>query len=255
MFLPPTALKLLRQTKVPGGLAVRAIGSGGESLPADLLAWGEERLGAPINELYGQTECNLVVSSSAGLGVMRPGTMGKAVPGHRLAILDEKGDPVPSGTIGEIAVARPDPVMFLGYWKQRDKTAAKFHGDWMRTGDLGQMDNDGYISFASRDDDVITSAGYRIGPTEIENCLTGDPDVVMAAAVGLPDPERTEVVTAFVVLRAGAVKEGIGDRLVERVRNRVSPHVAPRRIVFVDSLPMTSTGKIMRRSLRENPPL
>ena len=255
MFLPPTALKLLRQAPVPNGLSARAIGSGGESLPADLLEWGMERLGAPINELYGQTECNLVVSSCRGLGVLKPGTMGCAVPGHRLAVLDGEGNPVPAGTVGEIAVARPDPVMFLGYWNQPEKTAAKFSGNWLRTGDLGVEDDEGYLTYVSRDDDVITSAGYRIGPTEIENCLTGDPDVVMAAAVGLPDPERTEIVAAFVVTRAGADRSDLAERLVARVRERVSPHVAPRKVVFVDTLPMTATGKIMRRALRDKPPV
>lgn len=249
-FLPPTALKLMRQTAVPEGVGLRAIGSGGESLGPDLLEWGRERLGAPINELYGQTECNLVVSSSAGLGVLRPGFMGQAVPGHRVAVIDHEGRELPPGDVGEIAVRRPDPVMFLGYWNRPDKTAEKFVGDWLRTGDLGRMDRDGYFAFVSRDDDIITSAGYRIGPSEIENCLIGDPDVVMAAAVGVPDPVRTEVVKAFVVLRAGAGREGVAERLVKRVKERVSPHVAPRLVEFVDSLPTTATGKIMRRELR-----
>jgi acetyl-CoA synthetase len=249
-FLPPTALKLMRQSAVPAGFGLRAIGSGGESLSADLLDWGREQLGAPINELYGQTECNLVVSSSAGLGVVKPGTMGKAVPGHVLAIIDANGAEVTRGTVGEIAVRRPDPVMFLGYWNQPEKTAEKFVGDWLRTGDLGRMDDEGYVTYVSRDDDIITSAGYRIGPTEIENCLTGDPDVVMAAAVGIPDPVRTEIVKAFVVLRAGASRDGLQARLIGRVKARVSPHVAPRIVEVVESLPMTATGKIMRRELR-----
>jgi acetyl-CoA synthetase len=250
MFLPPTALKLMRQTTVPEGVNVRSIGSGGESLGADLLDWGMSALGAPINELYGQTECNLVVTSSRGAGCLRPGTMGRAVPGHDVAILDADGQPLPPGATGEIAVRRPDPVMFLGYWNQSEKTAAKFTGDWMRTGDLGMADEEGYITYVSRDDDIITSAGYRIGPTEIENCLTGDPDVVMAAAVGVPDPVRTEIVKAFVVLRDGAATDGLTERLVQRVKERVSLHVAPRAIEFVTDLPMTATGKIMRRELR-----
>ncbi|MDJ1016065.1 MAG: AMP-binding protein [Paracoccaceae bacterium] len=254
MFLPPTALKLLRQAEAPNNLTVRAIGSGGESLSSDLLAWGREVLGAPINELYGQTECNLVVSSSAGLDVLKPGTMGQAVPGHEVAIIDSAGHELPVGEIGEIAVRRPDPVIFLEYWNQPQKTADKFIGNWLRTGDLGSRDEEGYVTYASRDDDVITSAGYRIGPTEIENCLTGDPDVVIAAAVGQPDPVRTEVVISFVVLADGASREGLEARLIQRVKDRVSPHVAPRRIHFVESLPMTATGKIMRRSLREDPP-
>jgi len=250
-FLPPTALKLMRQADVLTRVSMRAVGSGGESLGADLHAWGRERLGAQINELYGQTECNLVVASSAGLGVLRPGSMGRAVPGHDVAIIDGEGTVVPTGEVGEIAVRRGDPVMFLKYWNQSEKTAEKFVGDWMRTGDLGQADAEGYLTYVSRDDDIITSAGYRIGPTEIENCLTGDPDVVMAAAVGVPDPVRTEIVKAFVVLREGASRDGVADRLVARVKARVSPHVAPRAVEFVESLPVTATGKIIRRALRE----
>ncbi|MEK6215850.1 MAG: AMP-binding protein [Boseongicola sp.] len=250
-FLPPTALKLMRQAEVQPGFRMRAICSGGESLGDDLLDWGRISLGAPINELYGQTECNLVVSSCAGLGVLKPGTMGRAVPGHDVAIIDAAGQEVPTGEVGEIAVRSPDPVMFLGYWNQPEKTAEKFVGDWMRTGDLGRADDEGYLTYVSRDDDIITSAGYRIGPTEIENCLTGDADVVMAAAVGIPDPVRTEIVKAFVVLRVGASRTGVAERLIARVRERVSPHVAPRAVEFVESLPVTATGKIMRRTLRE----
>ncbi len=251
LFLPPTALKLMRQAQVPGDVDIRSVGSGGESLGADLHAWGREVLRAPINEIYGQTECNLVVSTCHGAMELKPGSMGLAVPGHDVAIIDGQGNEVPAGKTGEIAVRRPDPVMFLGYWNQPEKTAEKFIGDWLRTGDLGVRDEEGYFTYVSRDDDVITSAGYRIGPTEIENCLTGHPDVVMAAAVGLPDPIRTEAVTAFVVLREGVAREGLAEALVARVRDKVSPHVAPRSVVFRDSLPMTATGKIMRRALRE----
>ena len=251
LFLPPTALKLMRQAPVPGDVDIRSIGSGGESLGADLHAWGQEALGAPINEIYGQTECNLVISTCHSAMQIKPGTMGFAVPGHEVAILNEAGISVPDGETGEICVRAPDPVMFLRYWNQPEKTADKLRDSWLRTGDLGSRDSEGYFTYVSRDDDVITSAGYRIGPTEIENCLIGDPDVVMAAAVGLPDPVRTEIVTAFVVLREGVSREGLDARLIERVKARVSPHVAPRRIVFTDSLPMTATGKIMRRTLRD----
>ena len=251
MFLPPTALKMMRQVHVPKGLSTRAIGSGGESLGADLLAWGVNELCAPINELYGQTECNLIVSSSAGLGVTKPGTMGRAVPGHEVAIIDESGTPLPVGEVGEIAVRRGDPVMFLGYWNLPEKTKEKFTGDWLRTGDLGRADEEGYLTYVGRDDDVITSAGYRIGPTEIENCLIGDPDVVNAAVVGVPDPVRTEIVKAFIVVREGAPVEGLSERLIQRVRDRVSPHVAPRAVEFLEALPVTATGKVMRRVLRE----
>ncbi|MBM9595342.1 AMP-binding protein [Rhodobacteraceae bacterium MCCB 386] len=251
MFLPPTALKMMRQAPVPHDVDVRSIGSGGESLGDDLRDWGREVLQAPINEFYGQTECNLVVSSSST--EYRSGCMGRAVPGHVVAVIDGAGNPVPDGEEGEIAVSTPDPVMFLRYWRQPDKTEEKFTGRWMRTGDLGRRDADGFFSFVSRDDDVITSSGYRIGPSEIEHCLAGHPDVVLAAAVGEPDPVRTEVVVAYVVLRPGASTDGLPDDLIARVRQRISPHVAPRRVVIVDSLPTTATGKIMRRELRERP--
>ncbi len=250
LFLPPTALKLMQQVEVPEGVDIRSVSSGGESLGAPLLAWAQEALGCHINEIYGQTECNLVISSQGGGGHQKAGFMGPAVPGHEVAVIDAGGQEVPAGEMGEIAVRRPDPVMFLRYWNKPEATAAKFTGDWMRTGDLGVRDADGYFRFASRDDDVITSAGYRIGPSEIENCLGGHPDVVMAAVIGVPDAMRTEVVKGFVVLRDGAQWEGLEAALIARVREKVSPHVAPRMIERVESLPMTATGKIMRRELR-----
>ena len=168
-----------------------------------------------------------------------------------MAILGPDGNVLDPGNPGEIAVRRPDPVMFLNYWNDPARTAAKFAGDWMRTGDEAVMDEDGYVHFRARNDDVITSSGYRIGPVEIETCLTGHPDVVMAAVVGVPDPVRTEAVKAFVVLREGADWDGMAEALVARVRERISPHVAPRVIERVAELPMTATGKIMRRVLRE----
>jgi len=251
-FLPPTALKIMRGAGVSAaGAALRSIGSGGEALGAELLDWGRGALGVTINEFYGQTECNLVVGNCHEVMAPRGGSTGKPVPGHDVAVIDAEGEVLPPGETGEIAVRRPDPAMFLEYWKMPEKTAAKFIGEWMRTGDVGMIDGDGYVHFSSRSDDVITSSGYRIGPTEIEDCLTGHPDVTMAAAIGVPDPMRTEIVKAFVVLRAGAAHEGLTDALIARVRDRLSPHVAPREVEFVDALPMTATGKIMRRELRE----
>lgn len=251
LFLPPTALKLMRGTAVPAGLAVRSISSGGESLGAEMLAWGQAALGAPINELYGQTECNLCITQAAGFMPVNPATMGQPLPGFDVVVQDEGGQPCTPGVMGEICIRKGAASMFLRYWNQPEKTAQKYRGDWLRTGDLGTVDAQGYITFSSRDDDVITSAGYRIGPSEIENCLMGDADVVMAAAVGIPDPVRTEVIRAFVVLREGASQDGVAKRLIERVKSRVSPHVAPRDVVFVQTLPMTATGKVMRRELRD----
>ncbi len=251
LFLPPTALKLMRAARVPDDLSIRSISSGGESLGADLLAWGQDVLGAPINEIYGQTECNLVLASCAGSMEVRPGSMGRAVPGFEVEIIDTAGQPLPPGTQGEIGVKAPNPVMFLEYWNKPDATAAKFVNGWLKTGDLGLRDEDGYFTFLARDDDVITSAGYRIGPSEIENCLNEHPDVVMSAVVGAPDALRTQVVKAYVVLREGADWDGLEDQLINRVRQRISPHVAPRQIERLDTLPMTATGKIMRRALRD----
>lgn len=250
LFLPPTALKLLRQAPVPRDVRLRSVASGGESLGAEMLDWGQAALGCPINEIYGQTECNLVVASGEGLFPTVPGKMGRAVPGMEVAVIDAEGRPVPDGEIGEIAVRRGTPVMFLGYLNKPEKTAEKFTGDWMRTGDLGTRDADGYFAYVARDDDLISSAGYRIGPSEIENCLMGHPDVALAAAVGVPDALRGQVVKAFVVLREGAAWDGLEAALIDRVRQRVSPHVAPREVVRVDALPMTATGKIVRRELR-----
>jgi acetyl-CoA synthetase len=249
-FLPPTALKLMRQANEPAPLNLRSVGSGGESLGTELLDWGQRVLGVTINEFYGQTECNLVLGNCVDAFDPRPGSTGKPVPGHDVAIVDPAGNVLPAGEEGEIAVRRPDPSMFLEYWKNPEKTAEKFVGDWMLTGDVGTMDEDGYFHFSSRTDDVITSSGYRIGPSEIEDCLVGHDAVLMAAVIGVPDPVRTEIVKAFVVLN-GEASDALKAELVLRVRERVSPHVAPREIEFIDSLPMTATGKILRRELKE----
>lgn len=252
VFLPPTALKLMRAAGVASAPGLRTVASAGEPLGAETLDWGRGVFGREINEFYGQTECNVVVANCAALMPVQKGSAGRAVPGHRVAILDAAGRVCAPGEPGEIAVQAPDPVMFLRYWRRPDKTAEKVVDGWLRTGDEAVMTADGYVVFSSRTDDVITSSGYRIGPSEIEDCLAGHPDVAMAAVVGVPDPIRTEAVKAFVVLRKGAVRDGLAEALIARVRARVSPHVAPREMVFVDSLPMTATGKIQRRMLRES---
>lgn len=253
-FLPPTALKMLRQEALPKErwkLALRSIASGGESLGAELLAWGREELGVEINEFYGQTECNMVLSSSAGWFPARPGAIGKAAPGHDVAIVDDAGRSLPPNVEGDIAIRRPDPVMFLGYWNNPQATAAKYRGEWLITGDRGTVDDEGYFRFVGRLNDVITSAGYRIGPGEIEDCLLKHPAVAAAGVVGAPDALRTEIVTAFVVLRAGVIgDDALVAELQAWVRERLGAYQYPRRVVFVDALPMTITGKILRRELR-----
>jgi acetyl-CoA synthetase len=253
-FLPPTALKMLRTVERPRerhALSLVAVSSGGESLGEELIEWGRAALGVTLNEFYGQTECNVVVSSCSVLFEPRIGSIGKAVPGHRVEIVDDAGRVLPPGTEGNIGIHAPDPVMFLGYWRNDEATREKFAGEYLVTGDIGVMDADGFIRFVGRNDDVITSAGYRIGPGPIEDCLLGHPAVRMAAVVGVPDAARTEIVKAFIVLNAGYAP---GDALVreiqDHVRTRLAAHEYPRAIAFVESLPMTATGKIVRRELR-----
>jgi acetyl-CoA synthetase len=252
-FLPPTALKLMRQAGVRAeGVNLRTIASGGESLGGELLDWARATFGVTINEFYGQTECNVVIGNDAELLPMRPGSMGRAIPGHHVGVIDDEGNEVAAGTVGAIAVRRPDPVMFLGYWNKPEATAAKFIGDWMLTGDLGRQDDAGYFWYVGRDDDVITSAGYRIGPVEIEECLLAHPSVALAAAIGVPDPVRTEIVMAYLVLRPGYTpSEMLKSDVQAFVRDRLAAYEYPRRIAFVDELPTTATGKIMRRLLRQ----
>jgi acetyl-CoA synthetase len=205
-----------------------------------------------INEFYGQTEVNLVVGNCAEIMPVRRGSMGKPIPGHRVEVIDEEGSAIPPGTVGEVAILRPDPVMFLEYWGNPEATKDKFIKDWSCTGDLAKKDEDGYFWFVGRKDDLITSAGYRIGPAEIEDCLLKHPAVAMAAVIGTPDPLRGEIVKAFLVAKAGVEPD---QKLVVEIQNfvktRLAAHEYPREIDFVNDLPMTTTGKIMRRELRK----
>ncbi len=254
-FIPPTALKMLRTAPLPAGrhkLVLRTIGSGGESLGAETFAWSREAFGFAVNEFYGQTECNLVLASCARIGVSKAGFIGKPVPGHEVAVIRDDGTICAAMEQGQIAVRRPDPVMFLAYWNQPEATTRKFIGNWMTTGDQGLVDDEGYVHFIGRDDDVITSAGYRIGPGEIEDCLLKHPAVALAAVIGKPDALRTEIVKAFIQLKAGhSESETLRSDISAFVRERLSAHEYPREIAFVDSLPMTTTGKIIRRLLRD----
>lgn len=252
-FLPPTALKMMRAVERPERwtLALRSVASGGESLGEELIGWGRKALGVTINEFYGQTECNVVVSSCAALFEPCFGAIGRAVPGHHVAIVDADGHELPQGAIGDIAVASPDPVMFLGYWGNEPATREKFRGKFLVTGDLGMRDAEGFIRFVGRGDDVITSAGYRIGPASIEDSLLRHPAVSMAAVIGAPDPERTEIVMAFVVLNAGFTgDEALVREIQQHVKTRLAAHEYPREIRFVESLPLTATGKVIRKALR-----
>jgi acetyl-CoA synthetase len=254
-FMPPTALKLMRQVEDPKSrhhLRMRSIGSGGETLGQELLEWGRNVMDVTINEFYGQTECNLIVGCCSEIMEIRPGSMGRPIPGHVVDVLDENATPLEAGSVGEIAVKRPDPVMFLSYWRNPDATQNKYIGDWLLTGDLAEKDAEGYFWFKGRKDDVITSAGYRMGPAEIEDCLMKHPAVAMAAVVGVPDLVRTEIVKAFIVLKQGMTSgPALEADIRDFVRVRLAAHEYPREIEFIRELPMTATGKIMRKELKK----
>ncbi|MBT9142106.1 MAG: Acetyl-coenzyme A synthetase [Syntrophomonadaceae bacterium] len=254
-FIPPTALKMMREVPHPRQrfpeLDIRTIASGGETLGEAVLMWGIEELGVTINEFYGQTEVNLVIGNCSEVMAVKPGSMGRPIPGHVVEVIDEEGRVLPSGQVGEIAVRSPDPVMFLGYWQKPRETQEKFVGNWWTMGDLAQKDDEGYFYFVGRKDDVISSAGYRIGPGEIEDCLLKHSAVALASVIGKPDEVRGEIVKAFIVPREGhEPTEALARGLQEFVKERLSAHLYPREVEFTDNLPLTATGKIMRGELR-----
>jgi acetyl-CoA synthetase len=255
VFLPATVLRMLRTIEDPlskWDVKLRTIHSGGETVGAEVIRWTQETLGTMPNEGFGQSEATLVVGNCAALMPVKPGSIGRPVPGHTIELLDADGCPVPAGETGEICVRRPDPGLFLRYWNNEEATRAKFVGDWLRTGDLGRRDEDGYLWYVSRNDDVISSGAYRIGPGEIETSLTSHPAVALAAAIGSPDPIRGEIVKAFVQLREGVRQTPeLAHELQQHVRTRLSAHEYPREIEFVESLPTTTTGKVRRGELRE----
>jgi acetyl-CoA synthetase len=278
-FLFPTALKAMmkafpgaprRTVRQHWGLQLQAIMSAGEAVGDAVFGYCQEQLGVTVNEMFGQTEINYIVGNCSVFWPPKPGSMGMGYPGHRVAVIDEAGQECPVGEPGDVAVNRfdvhgqPDPIFFLGYWKNPSATAAKFTGEWCRTGDLAVRDDQGYLWYQGRSDDVFKSAGYRIGPGEIENCLVKHPAVANAAVVPKPDPDRGALVKAYVVLspEALAAQHGAGPRgraafqnrliaqLQAHVKGLLAPYEYPKEIEFVDALPMTTTGKVQRRVLR-----
>jgi acetyl-CoA synthetase len=268
-FLFPTALKMMMkadpQPRARRSLRLRAIMSAGESVGETLFDWCEHGLGVTVNEMFGQTEVNYVVGNSALRWPARPGSIGRPYPGHRVAVIDDAGREVPAGELGEVAVNRfdrhghPDPVFFLGYWRNDDATARKYTGDWCRTGDLATRDADGYLWYGGRADDMFKAAGYRIGPSEVENCLVKHPAVANAAVVPKPDRERGNLVKAYVVATPEFAQRLAADpaesarlaaELQEHVRGKLAPYEYPKEVEFVAELPMTTTGKVQRRVLR-----
>jgi len=278
-FLFPTALKAMmkafpgqgqRTVRQQFGLRLDAIMSAGEAVGDAVFGYCQQQLGVTVNEMFGQTEINYIVGNSSTFWPPKPGSMGMGYPGHRVAVIDDAGQECPVGEPGDVALHRldvhgkPDPIFFLGYWKNEAATRAKFTGDWCRTGDLAVRDADGYLWYQGRSDDVFKSAGYRIGPGEIENCLVKHPAVANAAVVPKPDADRGALVKAYVVLSpdALAAQQVLGEKgrqtfqarlvtqLQAHVKGLLAPYEYPKEIEFVDALPMTTTGKVQRRVLR-----
>ena len=253
-FMPPTALNLMRQVKgIPRcRTELRTVAVAGEPMGAELLEWGRENFSLTFNEYYGQTECNLVVSNCQAIMEVKPGHMGRSAPGHRVEVIDVEGNVLEPSQEGEIATRAPDPAMMLGYWNNPEATKAKFTQGWWRMGDTAVKDEDGYFRFVGRADDIITTAGYRVGPGEIEDCLTQHPAVSLAAAIGVPDPVRTENIKVFIKLTDGINgSPDLEEDIRSFVKTRLSPHEYPRMIEFISDLPLTATGKIRRKELRD----
>jgi acetyl-CoA synthetase len=254
MAVPTVLRMMMHAVKHPRkrfDIRLRSVTAGGETLGAELCDWTREELGVEINEQYGQTECDLVVGNCSQIMGIVPGAIGRAEPGHCVEILDEGGQIAEPDELGEIAVKAPDPVMFLGYWKNPRATREKFSGDWMRTGDYGRKDKDGNFWFSGRQDDIIESGGFRIGPGEVEDCLMKHPAVALVGVIGVADPVRGEIVKAFILTRPGITADKALEKSIQdHVKRRLEAHAYPREVAFVDEMPRTKTGKILRNELR-----
>jgi acetyl-CoA synthetase len=256
----PTVYRALRASgSRPAGLRLRACSSAGEPLNPDVIAWGERELGVPIRDQYGQTELGMVALNSQRhdpAEVIKPGSMGRAMTGFRVVVVDAEGHELGPGATGEVAidVPRSPQYWFRGYWRAPEWTARRFldDGRLFLTGDAASMDADGYVFFSSRADDIINSAGHRIGPFEVESCLIAHPAVAEVAVIGVPDDMRGETVKAYVVLKTGkAASTALAGELGDWVRSRLSAHAYPRMVEFVDQLPKTPSGKVQRYMLRK----
>ncbi|TDJ66597.1 MAG: AMP-dependent synthetase [Proteobacteria bacterium] len=254
-FIPPTALKMMRQIPDISSrfkLAFRSIMSAGETLGEELFRWAEDALRVSVNEMWGQTEFNYLVGNCSEIMPVKPGSMGKPYPGHSIGVIDGEGQPMPIGEPGELAARIDDPVMFLNYWGKEEATREKFIGEWFCTGDIGHWDDDGYLWFVGRKDDVISSAGYRIGPGEIEDCLLKHAAVAQAAVIGSPDELRGSIVKAFIVLaKSYEPTDELKTDIQASVRTRLAAYEYPREIEFIKEVPMTTTGKVRRMELRQ----
>jgi len=255
MAVPTVLRMMMNAVKHPRerfDIRLRSITAGGETLGEEMRGWTREHFGVDINEQYGQTECDLVVGYCSEIMEIVPGAIGRSVPGHSVEIINPDGQIAEPGELGEIAVKTPDPVMFLGYWKNPRATQEKFAGDWMRTGDYGQKDKDGNFWFSGRQDDIIESGGFRIGPGEVEDCLMKHPAVALVGVIGVADPVRGEIVKAFILPKTGLTPgKALEQSIKDHVKERLEAHAYPREVAFVDEMPRTKTGKILRNELRK----
>ena len=254
----PTVLRMMmqavQQPRQRYGIQLRSATVGGEALLEALHSWCQETFGVALNEQYGQTECDLVIGFCSTLMPIVTGAIGKSIPGHRVEIIDQEGNIIPDGGLGEIAIRAPDPVMFKGYWNDPEATQKKYIKNWMRTGDYARKDAQGHFWFSGRKDDLIESGGYRIGPGEIELCLMAHKAVAHACVLGMPDPVRGEIVKAFIVLKKGIqIDSRMEARIRDFVKNRLEKHAYPREIEILEKMPLTKTGKINKAELKKRP--
>ena len=255
MFTTPTALRAMTELKDPGSqykTKLRIACSAGEPLNPEVIRWFEAQFGIPVFDYYGLTESYPLCGNFPTVEV-RPGSMGRPLPGWDVAILStDSEEPLLPGELGEICLrARTNPHYPIGYWNRPEDSEADFGGEWFHTKDAARIDEDGYVWYEGRADDVIISAGYRIGPFEVESAIVELPEVIEAAAVASPDPKRGNIVKAFVKLSPGHEgSEELTQRIKDHVRESYAAYAYPREIEFVDDLPKTLTGKIRRIDLR-----
>jgi acetyl-CoA synthetase len=252
-LLTPTMVRMMREVDYRGELDVEVVPSGGEKVSRDVHRFVEEEWGAVVNEIYGQTECNFLVGTNHELMEMDYEATGRPVPGHVVSVVDEEtGEELPPNEIGHIAVKRPNPGMLLDYWHQPELTEELFVGDWMLTGDAGSFDEDGYLHYEGRADDVIITAGYRVSPLEVEDTLREHEAVANAVVIGVDDEERGQVVKAFLKLEPGFdPSEELAEEVRTFVREREAAYKYPRQVEFVEEFPTTVTGKVQRRKLKD----
>ena len=252
---PPTVLKGLREIKNPRqkypNLGLRCVVSGAEPVSPELARWVDEQLRVEFNQAFGQTEANYFIGNCTVLEkpILEP--LGKAYPGHEVAILVD-GQPVKAGETGEIAIRRDSPVVMKEYWRNPAAMGDKFAGEWCLTGDMGHLDDQGYVYFQGRNDDVIKTSGYRVGPAEVEAKIIEHFAVASCAVIGVPDERRGQSIKAFLKLLPGHdPSQKLIEEIQQHVKQKLAAHEYPREFEFIDEFPMTVTGKIRRRDLRE----